>query len=124
MNRDKVLDQLKNIDLSMVDLDVETPNLQDDLMKIRSTVLGLFYEINSKPVMPKAFNNWDYEEHECCDCYEMEIENLISMYFKNDLASDNGQMLLKWINQGEFKDNMSRLLRCIDAIRYGCEVEQ
>jgi hypothetical protein len=46
------------------------------------------------------------------------------MYFKNDLASDNGQMLLKWINQGEFKDNMSRLLKCIDAIRYGYEVEE
>jgi hypothetical protein len=125
MNKEKIMQILNSIDLGLNIIE-EGQQLDKQALteSVRTDVEDLKEEVNSKPIMPKAFDDWDYEEHECCDCYEMEIQNLISMYFKNDLASDNGRMLLKWINQGEFKDNVSRLLKCIDAIRYGYEVEE
>lgn len=110
MNKTKVMQILNSIDLGLNIIETDVEDLKE--------------ELNSKPIMPKVFADWDFDERECCDCCEMEIENLISMYFKNDLASDNGRMLLKWINQGEFKENTVRLLKCIDAIRYGYEVEK
>ncbi|MDR4934443.1 hypothetical protein RF371_11635 [Companilactobacillus paralimentarius] len=125
MNKTKVMQILNSIDLGLNIIE-EGQQLDTQVLteSVRTDVEDLKEELNSKPVMPKVFDEWDCEEHECCDCCEMEIENLISMYFKNDLASDNGRMLLKWINQGEFKENTVRLLKCIDAIRYGYEVEK
>lgn len=86
---------------------------------------ALSEETNSKIIMPKVFADWDFDEHECCDCYELEIQDLIIIYLNNNIAdSDNGKSLLKWIYENDFTESTERLLRCIDAIRYGYEVEK
>jgi hypothetical protein len=44
-------------------------------LTIKRNLLGELI-MNKKIVMPKVFDEWDYEEHECCDFYEMKIEKL------------------------------------------------
>lgn len=127
MNEDKIIG-LSNRLNSIVDEANRHPNGNPGQItwdKAVYAIEALSEETNSKIIMPKVFADWDFDEHECCDCYELEIQDLIIIYLNNNIAdSDNGRSLLKWIYENDFTETTTRLLKCIDAIRYGYEVEK
>lgn len=82
---------------------------------------------NYGSIMPKIFDDWHEEELELCSCCEDEIDDLINMCFNPKHNSVSAYQLFEWINQidqDDIKANIGRFLKCIDAIRYGYEVEK
>jgi len=88
-------------------------------------------ELNSKPVMPKFFKEWDEDEHEKCSCYEDQIEDLLRIGISDDIPfddtyfmSDVDNQIYLWLSNSnqDFRVSIHRFSKCIDAIRYGYEV--
>lgn len=80
-------------------------------------------ELDSKPVMPKAFENWHEWELESCSCYQDEIDDLVSIF--NGLDKESGDYeILEWIKNDDRRTAIDRLLMCIYAIKYDYEVEK
>lgn len=82
-------------------------------------------KISSKPVMPKVFHEWYKRGNELKKIYPKEE---VDHYAALSLAYVNSNL----INKGDVTDelafwldsNPDKYLKCIDAIRYGYEVEK
>lgn len=132
MDKEKVIG-LSNRLNEIVDEANRRPNSTPSQITWDKTVYAieaLSEEVNSKPVMPKIFDEWHEEELELCSCCEEEIDDLIDLStepYMPDRDSNSAYQLFEWINQidqDDIKANIGRFLKCIDAIRYGYEVEK
>lgn len=85
---------------------------------------ALSKEVNSKPVMPKVFDEWvDYVGTSGEEALADSFNTLLFWGLYRDEPEEN---LFKWITNHS-KSSLERTLRlskCIDAIRYGYEVEK
>lgn len=131
MNKTKIIG-LSNKLNSIVDEANRHPNGIPGLITWNKAVYAieaLSKEVNSKPVMPKIFDEWHEEELELCSCCEDEIDDLIDLSTESYMPHDSNSAyrLFEWINQNgqdDIKVKFGRFLKCIDAIRYGYEVEK
>jgi len=82
-------------------------------------------ELNSKPVMPKVFDTWHKEEVEIYDRIEGEVYSLIIIYDRKTPTSNvkSENELFTWLNES-WATKETKFIKCIDAIRYGYEVEK
>ncbi|MGQ2376291.1 hypothetical protein [Companilactobacillus zhachilii] len=124
MNKTKVMQIINSIDLGLNIIE-EGQQLDTQVLteSVRTDVEDLKEELNSKPVMPKVFENWHEWEIESCSCYQDEIDDLLNIF--NGLDKESGDYeILDWIKNDDRRTAIDRLLMCIDAILNGYEVEK
>lgn len=120
MNRDKVV-SLSNRLNEIVEEAKRHPNGNPGHItwdKAVYAIEALSKEANSKPVMPKVFDEWYNDNIFKNDSTYSKFATLNGAITRTIIGSEND--LGTWINC----DCDVRLYRCIDAIRYGYEVEK
>lgn len=78
----------------------------------------------SAGVMPKVFDEWHKRNLELCICYQDEINLLIHSYINPSPSSKVNYDFIAWLMRDGTKNTIDKLLMCIDAIKYGYEVEK
>jgi len=129
MNKEKVMQMIENYGEKQYDAGVNygyEDDMDSEVFKdLEMRIYNIKKELNSKPVMPKVFNEWHKMELELCSCYKDEIINLLetctTIYVH---MSDDEIGLLKWMSSDDPIINDKRFLMCIDAIVNGYEVEK
>ncbi|PMD71484.1 hypothetical protein [Companilactobacillus nuruki] len=130
MNKAKIMDQLMDIRelTGGADVPISIETLNDDLMAIRDISTDSIKELNVKPIMPKVFDEW----------YKDVIESYGGPNTRKTLAIafntlltvdasiyDESELSLKdWFVESNSIEDLDRISKCIDAIRYGYEVEK
>ena len=132
MNKEKIMQILNSIDLGLNIIE-EGQQLDKQALteSVRTDVEDLKEEVNSKPIMPKVFD----------DCYKditaesSDIQGIVT-YFKftidgkyNNFGPEKA--LFNWVHSGEYSKvlgmnliDKNRYKKCLEAILYGYEVEE
>lgn len=129
MNRDKVV-SLSNRLNEIVEEAKRHPNGNPGYItwdKAVYAIEALSKEANSKPVMPKVFDDWYKDQYDRnFNILNKIIENYARIFWAdfdgNDELSKN---LMFWSARGNSSEDwLRKLIKGIDAIRYGYEVEK
>lgn len=116
MNKDKVLDNLMNIRewAGVVDHPA-TENEKDRYMHgIINLASETIKEVNSKPRMPKVFDDW-YIQYGTIEDF---MFSFVDSWKGNELESIT-QDFFAWLYDKELMINTEKLSRCIEAIQSG-----
>lgn len=97
----------------------------DDFKDLEMSLYNIKKELNSKVTMPESFDKWHKIELELCSCYQDEIIDLLTICTTDYVHMSNDEIeLRKWMNRDDPITYSKKFLMCIDAIRYGYEVEK
>lgn len=123
MNKEKIMDQLMDIRELTGGADSPSIDLKRDSMVIRDISSNVIKELNSKPVMPQVFDDWYKrsvqlkKEHP-----DRDIDlfyGLANVYLASFDTEESWKDIAGWL-----RGDIDKYLMCIDAIRYGYEVEK
>lgn len=118
MNKEKVNKLIDSIDSGLNDIEEDQQPVMQALTEyVRADVRDLKEEFNSKPVMPKLFDNWRKKFTVSQESSYLAIESLNQEVTAHTLGY--ATILGTWINN----DFDKRYQTCIEAILYGYEVE-
>lgn len=126
MNKAKII----NLAVGLVDSTEEALMMRDQsqFQNCKKREKQIIEEVNSKPTMPKVFDDW----------YKDVIESHVGTNTRKTLAIafntlltvdssvyDESESSLKgWFVESNSIEDLDRISKCIDAIRYGYEVEK
>ncbi|KRK80254.1 hypothetical protein FD03_GL002576 [Companilactobacillus nodensis DSM 19682 = JCM 14932 = NBRC 107160] len=96
---------------------------------VRIDVEDLKEELNSKPVMPKVFDDWYKNDsiHGDPNTLKFKIIHFTVMVMWGGKGIESQEQLCDWIkktNKGKYTYDEERFARCIEAIIHGYEVEK
>ncbi|MFC6324023.1 hypothetical protein [Companilactobacillus baiquanensis] len=123
MNKTKVMQIINSIDLGLNIIEegkqLDTQALTES---VRIDVEDLKEELNSKPVMPKVFdefaNQFDLTKQQDEQGLDEALEEMYMMYMHGGSKFDDLEEYMRKHGDEEF------YLKCIDAVKYGYEVEK
>lgn len=119
MNKDKVMNQLMDIRELTGGADSPKADLKKDLMAIRNISSNSIEELNSKPIMPPAFDEWkkQYLNNRC------ELLYWIAELESGGEESKQDNDLSDWLFENGIDDTFfHRYQMCVEAIFNGYEV--
>lgn len=129
MNKAKVMQILNSIDLGLNIIE-EGQQLDAQALteSVRTDVEDLKEELNSKPVMPKVFDEWYknvIESHGGPDTRKaLSIVFNTLLTVESSIYDESESNLKEWLVESDSIEDLDRISKCIDAIRYGYEVEK
>lgn len=95
---------------------------------VHTDVECLKEELNSKPVMPKVFDDWYkdvIESHGGTNTRKTLAIAFNTLLTVDSSVYDESESSLKeWFVESNSIEDLDRISKCIDAIRYGYEVEE
>lgn len=125
MNKDRIMQNLKYAEVNIQALDAEgsTEEIESDLSTIERNLKDIHEAINSKPVMPKVFDDWYKRAVQLKEKHPDEgidfFYGLANVYLDSFNAEKSWKDIAGWL-----RGDIDKYLKCIDAIRYGYEVEK
>lgn len=123
MNKEKVNKLIDSIDSGLNDIEEDQQPVMQALTEyVRADVRDLKEELNSKPVMPKVFDEW-YKN--VIEYGGPDTRKALAILFNTLLTVQSSESSLKnWLVESDSIEDLDRISKCIDAIRYGYEVEK
>lgn len=116
MNKEKIMKCFDTILEITDDFNMPSTNWKSNSLVVRHKAKEGIKELNVKPVMPKVFNTWYKNSYG--DKFS-KIYHFSKLIYLNVYENEIEAKLLAWVYE-----NDKRYLSCIDAIRYGYEVEK
>ena len=129
MNETKVMQILNSID-SGLNIIEEGQQLDKQTLteSVRTDVENLKEELNSKPAMPRVFDDWYkdvIESHGGTNTRKTLAIAFNTLLTVDSSVYDESESSLKgWFVESNSIEDLDRISKCIDAIRYGYEVEK
>ncbi|CAJ2232160.1 hypothetical protein [Companilactobacillus paralimentarius] len=126
MNKEKVNKLIDSIDSGLNDIEEDQQPVMQALTEyVRADVRDLKEELNSKPVMPKVFDEWLTglkKDKAWTDYFILKRLNLI--FFENLVGSSNEhKMYYDWLCKNDKKD-IKKYQKCVNAVLNGYEVDK
>jgi len=86
---------------------------------------ALSKEVNSKPVMPKVFDEWyknviEYGGPDTRKALAIVFNTLLTV--ESSIYDESESSLKEWLVESDSIEDLNRISKCIDAIQYGYEV--
>lgn len=120
MNKEKINEMLRHVLLTLKSDKVFVPGEALEVLKMAID------ELNSKPIMPKAFDAW-YKNTALAsdpDTPKFRIIHFQIMVMYGGIGVEEEMNLCDWISKGNEEYDEERFVRCIEAIIHGYEVEK
>ena len=128
MNKTKVMQIINSIDLGLNIIEegkqLDTQALTES---VRIDVEDLKEELNSKPVMPKVFDEWyknviEYGGPDTRKTLAISFNTLLTV--DSSVYEESESSLKEWLVESDSIEDLNRISKCIEAILYGYKVEK
>ena len=127
MDKEKVIELVTGIAERGYDAGLcSSPNQRESVQDIEDLIIS---ELNSKPVMPKVFDEWyKGSSYNDPDTPKFKIIHFTTMAMFGGKGIQKDEQLCKWIMKDKHGDKYAydekRFIRCMEAIIHGYEVEK
>ncbi|WP_201308142.1 hypothetical protein [Companilactobacillus farciminis] len=121
MNKEKVMQILNFIDLGLNIIEegqqLDTQTLTES---VRTDIEDLKEELNSKPVMPKVFDEWckdvieSYSGADTREALAIAFNTLLTV--ESSVYDESESNLKEWLVESDSIEGLDRISKCVDAI--------
>lgn len=130
MNKEKVMQALRLASKKLSDSyeDLDYSGYIEYQKSIENEVNVAIDKLNSKPVMPKVFDKWykdvieSYGGTDTRKTLAVAFNTLLTV--ESSIYDESESSLKDWFVESDSIEDLDRISKCIDAIRYGYEVEK